>query len=120
MLKLKILCTSFLLTFSLAAEAKKQKLPFVGKRYFNFMGGSGTGQSIRIYKNGHTVIKLHGKTSTEVLFKGKYRKYIPVYNKENYLMIIGKNSIAMLDRKKNQEFGCSGEETEACVEGLYK
>ena len=41
-------------------------LPFVGKRYFNFAGGSGTGQFATIQSNGQT--KIEGCSSTDALF----------------------------------------------------
>lgn len=115
----KVMLAFAVLTFAFPAIAKTD-LPFVGKRYYNFMGGSGTGESINISKNGYTTIKIHGTVSTGIIYQGTYKRMIPVYNNENYLMIIGKDAITMLDREGNQEFGCSGEETEACVEQLYE
>ena len=115
----KTILAVVILTFSLPVFAKLD-LPFNGTRYYNFMGGSGTGQSIHIDKNGYTTIKIHGTVSTGIVYQGTYKKMIPVYNDENYLMIIGNNAITQLDKNGNQQFGCSGEETEACVKQLYK
>ena len=110
---------SLILLTTFPAVAKTD-LPFIGTRHYNFMGGSGTGQSINISKSGYTTIKLHGKSSTAIIYQGVYKKMIPAYDNENYFMIIGNNAITMLDNKGNQLFGCSGEETEACVKELYK
>lgn len=37
-----------------------QELPFVGKRSFNFAGGSGTAEFVTIQSNGHTVVESCG------------------------------------------------------------
>ncbi|MCF5888243.1 hypothetical protein [Aeromonas veronii] len=42
------------------AQRGKQPLPFIGKRSFNFAGGSGTEQYITIQQNGKTVIESCG------------------------------------------------------------
>lgn len=114
----KLLVVSVLLTAAFPVMAATD-LPFVGTRYYNFMGGSGTGESIHIHKNGTTTIKMHGKSSTEITYQGRYQKKIPIYDNENYLMMIGTKAITLLDDKGEQSFGCSGEETVACVEFLY-
>jgi hypothetical protein len=38
-------------------------LPFTGTKFFNFMGGSGTQQSITIDPNGHVTLRSHGAAS---------------------------------------------------------
>lgn len=56
-------------TAEAASEAAAQTytaLPFVGKRYFNFAGGSGTGQFVTIQRDGQT--KIEGCSSTDALF----------------------------------------------------
>lgn len=115
----KTILAVVILTFSLPVFAKLD-LPFNGTRHYNFMGGSGTGESIHINKNGYTTIKIHGKDGSGIIYQGAYKKMIPVYDNENYYTIIGNNAITMLNEKGNQEFGCSGEETEACISQLYK
>lgn len=102
---------------SLPALAKPD-LPFNGTRHFNFMGGSGTGQSIHIDNKGLTTIKLHGTTSTGILYKGPYQKNMPL-DDGGYYGIIGKDTITMLDKNGNQEYGCSADETLPCTQKLY-
>jgi hypothetical protein len=53
-------------------EKKNKKIPFVGKRYFNFLGGSGTGESIEISANGDVVYMSHGVISSGITWKGKF------------------------------------------------
>jgi hypothetical protein len=46
----------------------QEVLPFVGTRFFNFLGGGGTGQSITINAEGYTIVKLHGTANTSLLY----------------------------------------------------
>jgi hypothetical protein len=59
-------------TQQIASFTDDNKLPFIGTRAFNFLGGSGTGQTITIEANGNTTIKLHGTASSSVLYSGKF------------------------------------------------
>lgn len=72
----------------------QEKLPFIGTKMFNFMGGTGTGQSITIKKNGSTVIKLHGTGSTEILYKGKFSN--PIILKDGTGWLLKNNKIYSL------------------------
>jgi hypothetical protein len=47
-------------------------LPFIGTKRFNFLNGSGTGQSITIEADGTTTIKLHGTANTSVSYSGPF------------------------------------------------
>lgn len=47
-------------------------LPFVGKRYFNFLGGTGTGYSIEIAADGTTTIELHGTMGSAIEYRGRF------------------------------------------------
>jgi hypothetical protein len=47
-------------------------LPFVGTKRFNFLNGSGTGQSITIEADGTTTVKLHGTANTSVSYSGPF------------------------------------------------
>ncbi|MBL0202349.1 MAG: hypothetical protein IPP81_19990 [Chitinophagaceae bacterium] len=89
----------------------KIELPFIGTKYFNFMGGSGTGQSITITKDGTVILKSHGapeaETEPSVNFKGKYSKLIKV-NKNEIYKIEG-DKIYMVNAKGVVEKGCEGE-----------
>ena len=48
------------------------KLPFVGKRYFNFLGGTGTGYSIEIEPDGTTTVQFHGTASSAIEYRGRF------------------------------------------------
>jgi hypothetical protein len=47
-------------------------LPFVGTKRFNFLNGSGTGQSITIEADGTTTVKLHGTMNTSISYSGPF------------------------------------------------
>ncbi len=94
-------------------------LPFIGEKGFNWVGGYGTGETIAINANGYTVIKFHGTSETEVFYKGRYKQFIPMDGGNYYYKVIGKNSIAMLDKNKKQMYGCSGEKSAPCIEKLW-
>jgi hypothetical protein len=49
-------------------------LPFVGKRFFNFLGGSGTGYTIKIELNGNTIIQHHGTMSSSTIYQGLFQE----------------------------------------------
>lgn len=49
-------------------------LPFVGKRFFNFLGGSGTGYSITIEVSGNTVIQQHGTMNSSTVYQGPFQE----------------------------------------------
>jgi hypothetical protein len=59
---------------SSTAPSPSASLPFVGKRYFNFLGGSGTGHTITIDGTGKTIIELHGSQQSSVLYRGPFRE----------------------------------------------
>ncbi|MEE3717699.1 hypothetical protein V2H45_13240 [Tumidithrix elongata RA019] len=50
----------------------RETLPFIGTRRFNFLGGSGTGQSITIEQNGNTVVQIHGTAGSSVIYRGNF------------------------------------------------
>lgn len=114
----RLICIAFV-SFPILTNANSQNIPFTGKRWFNFMGGSGTGESIRINSSGTTVITTDGKTSSEVIYRGKYKRYFKLYGGENYYTIVGKNTIAMLDSNMNVMSGCLVED-QFCVVELTK
>ncbi len=53
-------------------ESPSTELPFVGTRFFNFEGGSGTGQSITIEADGTTTVKAHGTMQRSIRYTGKF------------------------------------------------
>ena len=92
---------------SAAVHAKTPKLPFVGTKYFNFMGGSATGQSITIKKDGSTTILFHGMGGDVVEYKGKFQNPIPLKYEDGtrYYYEIKGNQIRDLD--ENKKLGCT-------------
>jgi hypothetical protein len=52
--------------------APQTALPFVGTKYFNFLNGSGTGQSITIAPDGTTTVKTHGTMNTSISYSGPF------------------------------------------------
>lgn len=57
-----------------ANTVETSNLPFVGKRLFNFLGGSGTGYSITIESNGNTVIQHHGTMNSSTIYQGPFQE----------------------------------------------
>lgn len=47
-------------------------LPFIGQRYFNFLGGTGTGYSIDIEPDGTTTVQLHGTAGSAIEYRGRF------------------------------------------------
>jgi hypothetical protein len=82
----------------------KEKLPFIGMRWFNIYGGSGTGQSITIEKNGRTTIRVHGTVSTGIMYEGKFSNPIAINEggeihkyllRNNKIYGLGKNGVIL-------------------------
>lgn len=48
------------------------ELPFIGRRSFNFLGGSGTGQSITIEPDGTTTVERHGTANSAIEYRGRF------------------------------------------------
>jgi hypothetical protein len=59
-------------TTGVTGETSQTALPFVGTKRFNFLNGSGTGQSITIEADGTTTVKLHGTMNTSVSYSGPF------------------------------------------------
>lgn len=53
-------------------STSKPVLPFVGKRYFNFYGGSGTGRRISISPDGAVVLEALGSEQSSVEYQGPF------------------------------------------------
>jgi hypothetical protein len=85
----------------------QQRLPFIGTRYFNFMGGSGTGQSITIEKDGTFTMKFYGKVKTSVTNRGKFSNPLILDDGSKYLL--KDNKIYSITPNGQIRKGCRGE-----------
>ena len=85
---------------------KYSNLPFTGKREFNFYGGSGTGQTISIEKNGLTVVEFHGTTNSEIIYKGQFSN--PIKDKDGSEYTIEGDKIYLI-KAGEIERGCMQE-----------
>lgn len=95
----------------------KQNLPFVGTRFFNFLGGNGTGQSITIQADGTTIIKIHGTVSSSVEYSGKFSN--PIILPDGRGLLLKGDRIYSLSANGQIARGCRGEGT-LCESGLYE
>jgi len=75
------------------------------------MGGSGTGQSISITKDGNTTLMFHGTVSSSVIYKGKFENPIHGY-------FLQGNKIYQVNPDGSFRKGCRGEGT-LCESVLY-
>lgn len=57
---------------SLKATIAPGELPFIGTRFFNFMGGTGTVESIEIQADGTTQVGLIGLYDSQELYSGPF------------------------------------------------
>lgn len=105
------------LVLSSATAIAAPALPFVGKRYFNFMGGSGTGESIHISKTGKTIIESCGKFSCIINYRGQFKNVIPA---PDGFYKFTSNKVYWIQRNGELMRGCSGEDSDPCVAELYK
>lgn len=65
-----------------ATKTTNSKLPFIGKKYFSFMGG--TGQSVTIMKNRHVVIKDEPRREEPTItWEGTYEQFCKMYKISN-------------------------------------
>jgi hypothetical protein len=96
-------------------ESAPDKLPFVGTKRFNFLGGSGTGQSITIAADGQTIIKLHGTMDTIVQYSGAFTNPIVVEN--GYGLLFQDNKVYRTAPDGQIIKSCDGQAT--CETPLY-
>jgi hypothetical protein len=59
-------------------NTETSNLPFVGKRFFNFLGGSGTGYTITIGADGDTVIQQHGTMNHSTVYEGPFQETMTI------------------------------------------
>ncbi|MFM6017403.1 MAG: hypothetical protein ACKPE3_39320 [Sphaerospermopsis kisseleviana] len=95
----------------------QQILPFVGTRFFNFLRGSGTGQSITINQDGNTVVKLHGTMNTLVMYTGKFTN--PLILEDGFGLLFQDDKIYQLKPDGKIAKGCRGE-GKPCDSDLYQ
>lgn len=95
--------------------AASEKLPFVGTRRFNFLGGTGTGQSITIKADGSTVVQLHGTMSSLVLYRGQFSN--PIILDDGTGLLLRGNKVQMVSSDGQVVTSCNGQET--CETELY-
>jgi hypothetical protein len=120
----KFIASVALLSISILAgdvvtAGQHQNLPFVGTRYFNFMGGTATGYEITIKKNGTTMIvhnyRSFGKYIYGVDYKGRFLNPITVKGLTGATewggdkLLFKNNKAYLLDKKGNIIKGCRGE-----------
>ncbi|WP_394753620.1 hypothetical protein [Crenothrix sp.] len=91
------------------------KLPFIGTKSFNFSGGTGTGESITINKNGSAIIKHYGTSGSSVLYKGKFSNHIKSKDGEEWLLK-GDKIYSLTNGKIDKD--CMGD-GKPCVSDLY-
>lgn len=97
--------------------------PFMGKRYFNFFGGSGTEFSIKIDKEGNTKIIFHGTISETIVYEGIFKDTIPIGDfhglSSSEYILLNKNSASLLGKDMKIIKGCRDEFPD-CTEEYYK
>lgn len=100
------------------------KLPFIGTRHFNFMGGSGTEQSITIDKNGVATLKYYGRVSSGVSWNGKFSNPLLLVDQGAMLgqkirgLLFKNNKVYLITEDQQIIRGCKGKET-LCESSLY-
>ncbi len=83
------------------------QLPFVGKRSFDFMGGSGTGYSIQIEASGHTTVTQDGTQQSSVEYRGPFANPLRMGASGGLLFKDGK--VFSLTAQGQPETGCMGD-----------
>ena len=93
------------------------ELPFVGKKFFDFVRANATMESITIELNGYTTIEGQAGNSSYVIYEGMYSPMMSGYEGEGYYAVIGKNAIAKLDSEGNLQYGegCNIDEGKPCI-----
>lgn len=92
-------------------------LPFIGKRKFNFMGGSGTEEVIIIKKDGYTILKSVGNYGESINYEGPYKNILdmPAGDESTMYYKINGNTISMVDANGKIEKNCKGDNTPCTV-----
>ncbi len=97
------------------------KYPFIGERYFDFVGANDTMRGITIDSNGYTTLEMFVRDSSFVMYEGDYSPVMPAFDGETYYAIVGNNAIAQLDSKGNLMYGegCNILKDEPCITELF-
>lgn len=115
----KVALGFLLIALTSSSAFAKPALPFTGTKNFNFMGGSGTGESITIKRDGTAKIMMHGMSGTEVQYSGRF-SYSGMRNKDDpSLGWLFKNGKVYSTENGKISTGCQGDESVPCVSDLY-
>ena len=116
-----------LLFLLLSSLALADSLPFIGKAWFNFAGGSGTNEYIIIEKNGETRIGGCGLYSCHDSYRGKYKKIFNLYGDNSTIYTFTSSEVMLLSAKtgkilKNCDLFGGNLETDnkPCIQKLNK
>lgn len=99
------------------SSVDKDKPPFVGTRFFNFLGGNGTGKSITIDADGTTTVKLHGTVSSSVEYSGQFSN--PIILNDGGKLLLKDDKIYLLSANGQIAKGCKGDE-KPCESSLFE
>lgn len=84
------------------------RLPFIGTKYFNFMGGSGTWESITLEKDGNATLRFYGIVSQEVTWKGKFTNPLFPFPNEGGLLFERDRVYTATRTSKGEIIKCEG------------
>lgn len=103
-------------------DSAKLELPFIGERFFDFVGANATMQGIKIDSKGYTTIEGQAGGLPYVIYEGKYSQMMPGFDGEIHYAVIGKNAIAELDSKGHLMYGdgCNIDTGKPCVTELFQ
>ena len=98
-------------------DSAQLELPFIGERFFDFVGANATMQGIKIDSKGYTTIEGQAGGLPYVIYEGKYSQMMPGFEGEIHYAVIGKNAIAELDSKGNLKYGedCNIDDGKPCI-----
>ncbi|BAY15675.1 hypothetical protein NIES21_14940 [Anabaenopsis circularis NIES-21] len=100
-------------------SADPEKPPFIGTRLFNFLGGSGTGQSIAIAPDGTTIVTLNGTFESSIQYNGKFSNPIILQDGSGLGLLLKDGKIYSLLSNGQIAKGCKGEGT-VCESSLLE
>jgi hypothetical protein len=89
-------------------RAVSERLPFVGTRYFNFEGGSGTGQSLTLQSDGSFSLESQGVFGSSVTARGRFLN--PLILEGGSGLLLEGNKIYRLRSNGQIAKGCKGED----------
>ncbi|MBD2456419.1 hypothetical protein H6G80_20365 [Nostoc sp. FACHB-87] len=92
-------------------STRPEKPPFIGTRSFNFLGGSGTGQSIAIAPDGTTIVTLHGKFQSSIQYQGKFSNPIILQDGSGFGLLFKDGKVYSLAANGQIAKGCKGDAT---------